>query len=1774
MAKEFNYYTAREEWINSFITVDKLYSGKLDPKVAAQVLMFNNVVDEVDPETLGLLCSLLTGGEQESFLHRLTGNITSLITGSDKQNQIPSISVRDACPILVSAVEWENPDIVLEAAMRYRNQDNQMSNVLQEQLLTYYESYMPQTADDILAFPPVKVMFESLNADYTDVFYRYLLLAPELTVAKDYYCRRSFHMNNPYAFIEIHQKVLIKFCIFQQFGYDFSAYLTNPDFNLEHYALDKAYIYYAAIFQVDEDMCRLAKQAGSKYVNCLLSRDKAQLLEHLEQNFFASEGISAVSSPLLKGLIASGVPKALELVMSLLKAAKLSEGLRTSIVEEIDAGSVETFKYFLKYIDQANLYRFSSVQRSFITFSGLSEELTEKTIPKHAQWLAQGMLNDRAAEYLTEKNYVKFYLGLYLIACHSFEDSLAVISEYFLTWDTYQQLVALYFLKQADLPLPGVLITSLLEKITQSELDQELVVSIFSNLHRITFTCREEKRDFLAACLPLFTAIKGSPRYYTIFGEGDSPYDSYKMSQLYFLILDLVDEVDDFYELAYSVFTKHWSSWHWNAPNMAKRLEHPVVHKTVVEAIGTRISDNAKEILLENKVELTYEDFLAIGEFLRLKGSTVRANVAELLAKAEPGVIIEVCIAALKTRNKNKREGAVGILVDSYERIKNLTAYVEVKELLADIDFDETVAGQVALLLGEVKTDKVLEADFYTPVTEVPCPTLTWDKIVVEDYLNYDLAIVFDFVTKCYEVFLEHYGEEVEVTIYDGSKIIQRVGFELNTAENIASHRGDNITYQDYVFWEEFIALTEKLDDKDCLLYRHFLSLIADYEEYGRGDEEPVIDYAIEHAYLPDLHPWIKIWADKNTKNTDKEYHIANAMEVLEMECKRRGLLTGKGTASQEARQQANRYFAHLTAYHIAKEKERVAAGMRLPVEDTQSASQYTYFNWLTYVARLAIVDEGNKLLWFNNEFINTLVLNFIDLQKEQEYLIDITALFRLDDLGLISRDLLYTLILNPSTYSSKRWHAQVKESRVRNMISSINTFIYRERNDRGKDWYKPLPYPDAMLEVYRNCANYLANIEIGRTDADTPYSQAVSACSEFYGAEIFFKALNKMGKMTFVRGYSWGHDGKKEMFSKIISRTLPEKNLTQERFNELVGEYKISDNRLLEACIYNLRFIEYAENYLGVPGLTKAAYYFKAHLNESLSEKEQMIVRRYSDVEFADFQNGQMDLNWFNESYIELGEEKFQWLYDAAKYITDGGKHKRAQYFADAVRGKLNINEVEGRISDKRNQEMILAYGLIPLGTGKSKDRDEDARLRYTRLQAFLKESKQFGAQRRTSEALKVSITINNLAKNYGLPATRFIWKMEAELSQGQAAYFEPHELGEFTTYIDLERPEKPELRIYKNGKALKSVPSKIGKDPYIKELKAIKVEIKDQYRRARSMLENSMCQRTEFTKVELNELESLPVVAALLRDLLFISGEQVGFYQDGALKVLVADSNETTGVATVAHKLGATAKLRIAHPVDLVEHGWAAWQSFMMDNEIIQPFKQVFRELYVMTADERKADGYSQRFAGYQVAKSKALGLLSSRGWMLGDEGFEKVDHQSGLRVELYSYADWYTAGDVEEPSFEKVVFLDNKTGKTWNMDKLDPVIFSETMRDLDLVVSVAHVGGVDPAYEHTTIELRTRILEHNLSLLGITNYQIEGVHISIKGKLHEYSLHLGSGIIHVAGGGMLPVFPIHSQQRGRIFLPFVDSDPKTAEIITKALMLAEDTKIKDPAILAHLR
>lgn len=168
----------------------------------------------------------------------------------------------------------------------------------------------------------------------------------------------------------------------------------------------------------------------------------------------------------------------------------------------------------------------------------------------------------------------------------------------------------------------------------------------------------------------------------------------------------------------------------------------------------------------------------------------------------------------------------------------------------------------------------------------------------------------------------------------------------------------------------------------------------------------------------------------------------------------------------------------------------------------------------------------------------------------------------------------------------------------------------------------------------------------------------------------------------------------------------------------------------------------------------------------------------------------------------------------------------------------------------------------------------------------------------------------------------------------------------------------------------------------------------------------------------------------------------------------------------------------------------------------------------------------------------------------------------------------ADWFSPSDIEEPTLEWVEFFDRKTFQALTIGQVPDRIYSEVMRDVDLAVSVAHAGGVDPETSHSTIEMRRAIVELNLPMFGIRNVVLKDSHALVQGSRAAYNVHLGSGVVHQEGGAMLNILPVHSQKRGKLFLPFVDEDPKTAEIMSKIVLLAEDKKIKDPFILEQIR
>lgn len=481
------------------------------------------------------------------------------------------------------------------------------------------------------------------------------------------------------------------------------------------------------------------------------------------------------------------------------------------------------------------------------------------------------------------------------------------------------------------------------------------------------------------------------------------------------------------------------------------------------------------------------------------------------------------------------------------------------------------------------------------------------------------------------------------------------------------------------------------------------------------------------------------------------------------------------------------------------------------------------------------------------------------------------------------------------------------------------------------------------------------------------------------------------------------------------------------------------------------------------------------------------------------------------------------------------------------------------------------MSVGLLPFAKGKKKE-EEDILDRYQFIQQFKKESTKFGAQRRASEGKAVDLALQNLSVHAGYTdVTRLTLRMESKLAESFADSYEWKKVDgaeEVELKLSVDETGKSSLLCRKGDKQLKSIPAKIKKNEQVLLYQERNKKLREQYRRTRQMMEQAMEDRTKFEVWELLELMKNPVVRPILAPLVLMTEKEpvrFGFLSKEGL---------TDWSGTVL-EVKPTEQVFIAHPYDLYQDGhWQDYQKYLFEHQMKQPFKQVFRELYVKLEEEQEKDK-SLMFAGNQIQPQKTVATLRSRRWVADyEDGLQKVYYKENIIARIYAMADWFSPSDIEAPTLEYVVFYHRKTFEAMKLKEIPDVIYSEVMRDVDLAVSVAHAGGVDPETSHSTIEMRQMIVQCNLELFKVKNVKVEKSHAVIEGSLGKYTVHLGSGVVHQMGNTMLNIVPVHSQHRGRMFLPFVDDDPKTAEIMSKILLLAEDKKIKDPSILAQIR
>lgn len=716
--------------------------------------------------------------------------------------------------------------------------------------------------------------------------------------------------------------------------------------------------------------------------------------------------------------------------------------------------------------------------------------------------------------------------------------------------------------------------------------------------------------------------------------------------------------------------------------------------------------------------------------------------------------------------------------------------------------------------------------------------------------------------------------------------------------------------------------------------------------------------------------------------------------------------------------------------------------------------------------------------------------------------------------------------------------------------------------------------YPKLKPLVER-CRARILEIELSRGDTATPASKPAMSLKSVYGIDNLVGMLRALGKGNFKRGWSYDSEDKETVLSHLVRVCFPGAGETAADFARKVAATQISEERLVELALYAPQWGTQVEHALKWKSFMQGVWWIHAHtkgadwsVEEEIREAWKADLSRHTALTSEELLEGAVDVEWFNRVYADLGPEHWAVLDEAAKYASTGAGHARARLFADAMLNRVKKKELLTRMIKKRYQDAVRALGLLPLASGKS--REGDLLDRYKAMQEFIRTSKQFGSQRQASEKRAAQIGQENLARTAGYPdPIRLQWAMEAravaDLADGPISV----KVEGVSVTLGIDPWGEIEFTVTKEGKALADIPPKLKKDKRIAALRERKTELKRQASRIRIALEQFMCRGESVTAVELQEMMKHPLLAPMLSGLVLVG--------DGVLGYPISGGKVLEDHAGNKEALKKTETVRIAHPVDLLPaKSWHAWQRDCFAKERIQPFKQVFREYYPITNPEKDEVTQSRRYAGHQVQPRKALALLGGRGWVHHpEEGVRKTYHDAGVIAWLEFGEPFYTPAEIEGLTLEAVRFTKRSgDGKPLKLADLPPRLFSETMRDLDLVVSVAHRGGVDPEASASTLEMRATLVRETCALLKLTNVRIKENAVLIKGEMGEYTVHLGSGIARKIPGETLFIVAVQAQHRGRLFLPFADNDPRTAEVMSKVLLLARDKEIKDPSIISQIR
>jgi hypothetical protein len=424
-----------------------------------------------------------------------------------------------------------------------------------------------------------------------------------------------------------------------------------------------------------------------------------------------------------------------------------------------------------------------------------------------------------------------------------------------------------------------------------------------------------------------------------------------------------------------------------------------------------------------------------------------------------------------------------------------------------------------------------------------------------------------------------------------------------------------------------------------------------------------------------------------------------------------------------------------------------------------------------------------------------------------------------------------------------------------------------------------------------------------------------------------------------------------------------------------------------------------------------------------------------------------------------------------------------------------------------------------------------------------------------------------------------------------------------EYNAVYKIKGLTETELLWEKDGKLQKAAPQQV-KANHVAALKNFKAVIKE-------IEELLPIQKERIEKIYLNQLTwkfedwyknyiQHPLVSIVAKKLIWHFANSDGTKGEGIL----LDGQIVNVEKQALSWINNDTEVALWHPIGFTAGYILQWRNYVQENQVKQPFKQAYREIYILTDAEINTDTYSNRFAAHILRQHQFAALCKQRGWSYHLMG--QWDSHNTPEINLPKWnmsAQYYVDADGNNEanpsgiysyiSTDQLRFYRN--GVQLHLYDVPALVFTEIMRDVDLFVGVTSIGN-DPNWQNNpndqmntywhnysfgdlteSAKIRADVLKNlvpRLKIAGQCNF--DGKYLLVKGKLRKYKIHMGSGnILMEPNDQYLCIVPERSGEAstGKLFLPF-EGDNMLSIIISKALLLANDDTITDTTIVRQIK